>query len=364
MLRAALDAGAERLVLCDTNGGFLPSAAARVVAEVAAVFPEAVLGVHFHNDSGCAVASSLAAYEAGAFHLQGCLNGFGERTGNADLCVLIPNLVLKLGMGSEPLRAGLRALVPVAHHVAEIANRAIDPRHPYVGSAAFAHKAGLHTSGLARVPGAYEHVDPAAVGNTTQLLVSELMGRSAVLAWAAERGFDVSAETATEIVETVKSLEHEGYAFEAAEGSFELLVRRALGWEQEFFSVDSFRSLVDDRPDGVLAEATVKIRVGDRRFVVTEEGDGPVNALDKALRGALANSYPEVLQIHLTDYRVRDLDSSDGTAARVRVLVEFSDGREVWGVVGVHRNIVAASWEALTAGVVIGLLRHRNGSGS
>ena len=357
VLRAAHEAGAERLVLCDTNGGALPGPATRVVSEVAAALPGTALGVHFHNDSGCAVASSLAAYEAGAFHLQGCLNGFGERTGNADLCVLIPNLVLKMGTGSEALRAGLAALGPIAHHVAEIANRAIDPRHPYVGSAAFAHKAGLHTSGLARASDAYEHVDPAAVGNTTQLLVSELMGRSAVLSWAAERGFDVSAEAATRIVEAVKSLEHEGYVFEAAEGSFELLVRRALGWEQGFFEVDSFRSLVDDRPDEMLAEATVKIRVGDRRFVVTEEGDGPVNALDRALRGALSTCYPEVEHIQLTDYRVRDLDSSDGTAARVRVLVEFSDGDETWGVVGVHRNIVAASWEALTSGVVIGLLR-------
>jgi len=238
----------------------------------------------------------------------------------------------------------------------------VDPRHPYVGAAAFAHKAGLHTSGLARRRDAYEHVDPAAVGNTTRLLVSELMGRSTVLSWAAERGFEVDAGTATRIVESVKAREHEGYVFEAADGSFELLVRRALGWEQEFFTVESFRTMVDDRHDGVLSEATVKVRVGDERVVVTEEGDGPVNALDRALHRALRRSYPDVEHIRLVDYRVRDLDSSDGTAARVRVLVEFSDGHGSWGVVGVHRNIVAASWEALTDGVTIGLLRkHENG---
>ncbi len=359
VLAAAHDAGAERLVLCDTNGGTLPGPAAEVVSKVAAALPDAVLGVHFHNDAGCAVASSLAAFDAGAVQLQGCLNGFGERTGNADLCTVLPNLVLKMGAASEQLAEGLHNLGPISHHVAEIANRAIDPRHPYVGAAAFAHKAGLHTSALARRPDSYEHADPASVGNTTRLLVSELMGRSAVYSWAEERGFDVDADTALRVVESVKALEHQGYLFEAADGSFELLVRRALGWEQDFFEVESFRSLVDDRTEGVLSEATVKLLVDGERVMVTEEGEGPVNALDKALHRALRGHYPQVEDIRLTDYRVRDLDSSDGTAARVRVLVEFSDGHGSWGVVGVHRNVVAASWEALTDGTVIGLLRHR-----
>ncbi len=201
------------------------------------------------------------------------------------------------------------------------------------------------------------------MGNTTRLLVSELMGRSTVLSWAEERGFALDADTASQIVASVKELEHEGYVFEAADGSFELLVRRALGWEQDFFEVETFRTMVDDRPDGVLSEATVKLTVGDERVMVTEEGDGPVHALDRALHRALRRHYPEVEQIRLVDYRVRDLDSTDGTAARVRVLVEFSDGRGAWGVVGVHRNIVAASWEALTSGTVIGLLRHREANG-
>jgi len=361
VLTAAHESGAERLVLCDTNGGMLPNQAAEVVAAVAAAIPEAILGVHFHNDTGCAVGSSLAALDAGATQVQGCLNGFGERTGNTDLCTLIPNLVLKAGVGSAPLKEGLGGLGPISHHIAEITNTAVDPRHPYVGGSAFAHKAGLHTSALARRPDAYEHVDPAEVGNTTRLLVSELMGRSAVLSWAEERGVEMDADTATRIVQSVKDLEHQGYLFEAADGSFELLVREALGWEQGFFDVESFRTSVDHRPDGVLAEATVKIRVGEERYLVTKEGDGPVHALDLALHAALAHSYPEVDDIRLVDYRVRDLDSSDGTAARVRVLVEFSNGPETWGVVGVHRNVVSASWEALTAGVVIGLLRHREG---
>jgi 2-isopropylmalate synthase len=359
VLEAAHSAGAERLVLCDTNGGTLPGCSAAVVAEVGAALPDAVLGVHFHNDSGCAVANSLAALEAGAAQVQGCLNGFGERTGNTDLCTLIPNLVLKQGVGSAALQESLPGLGPVAHHIAEITNTAVDPRHPYVGAGAFTHKAGLHTSALARRPDAYEHIDPAAVGNTTRLLVSELMGRSTVLAWAEERGFDLDSDTAGEIAAKVKGLEHAGYLFEAADGSFELLVREALGWEQDFFRVDSFRTLVDERPDGMLAEATVKISVGADRRVITREGDGPVHALDLALHAALIRVYPEVEHIRLTDYRVRDLDSSDGTAARVRVLVEFSNGSESWGVVGVHRNVVAASWEALISGVVIGLLRHR-----
>jgi len=362
VLAAAHQSGAERLVLCDTNGGTLPGRAAAVVAEVAAALPDAVLGVHFHNDTGCAVASSLAAFEAGATQIQGCLNGFGERTGNTDLCTLIPNLVLKADLGSAPLRRGLIDLGPISHHIAEITNTAVDPRTPYVGGGAFAHKAGLHTSALAHRRDAYEHIDPSEVGNTTRLLVSELMGRSAVLSWAEERGFDVDTDTAASIVQSVKELEHRGYLFEAADGSFELLVREALGWEQKFFGVESFRTSVDQRFDEVLSEATVKIRVGEERYLVTKEGDGPVHALDLALHTALANSYPEVDQIRLVDYRVRDLDSSDGTAARVRVLVEFSNGPETWGVVGVHRNVVVASWEALTSGVLIGLLRYQEGS--
>jgi 2-isopropylmalate synthase len=359
ILTAAADAGAERVVLCDTNGGTLPSAAGQTVTEVSHKLPDTVLGVHFHNDGGCAVANSLAAVEAGAVQLQGCLNGYGERTGNADLCTLIPNLVLKMGI---PVIAEdrLATLTTVAHHVAEITNTTIDPHHPYVGSAAFAHKAGLHTSALARRPDAYEHVEPATVGNTTRMVVSELAGRSTVLAKAREFGWDLDPDTAQRVVEAVKALEHRGYLFEAADGSFELLVRREQGWEQDFFHLESFRVSVDRQAEnGVLAEATVKVVVDGDRSIVTREGDGPVNALDRALRAALVDQYPEVEDIELVDYRVRDLDSADGTAARVRVLIESSNGSTSWGTVGVHQNIIEASREALEAGIVVGLLRTR-----
>ena len=359
VLRASHGAGAERLVLCDTNGGTLPARVAEVVREVRGALPDAVLGCHFHNDGGVAVANSLAAIEAGVTQVQGCLNGYGERTGNADLCTLLPNLELKMGIeviGAERLAR----LAPISHHVAEIINLTLDPHHPYVGMSAFAHKAGLHTSALTRRKDAYEHVDPTTVGNTTRMVVSELAGRSTVLAKARAQGWDLDAETAQRVVDEVKNLEHRGYMLEAADGTFELLVRRASGWKQPFFSVESFKVNVEQRPGGeILAEATVKIIVGDERVIVTREGNGPVHALDQALRYALSAPYPEIAEFHLSDYRVRDLDSSDGTAARVRVLVQHGDSQTSWGTIGVHPNIIQASWEALEDGVVLGLLRHR-----
>ncbi len=357
--RAAHEAGAERVVLCDTNGGTLPSAATEVIAAVQTALAEAVLGCHFHNDSGCAVAASLAAVEAGVHQVQGCMNGYGERTGNADLCTLLPNLVLKMGL-PVVTDSQLAALAPVSHHIAEIVNLTLDPQHPYVGTAAFTHKAGLHTSALARRPDAYEHVDPELVGNTTRMVVSELAGRSTILAKARQQGWSLDGDTAQELVERVKELEHRGYVLEAADGTFELLVREAQGWKQPFFTTESYRVHVEDRgQDEVLAEATVKLLVDDERLIVTREGNGPVHALDRALRAALAARYPEISEFRLSDYRVRDLDSSDGTAARVRVLVEHSDGETTWGTVGVHPNIIEASWEALEQGMVLGLLRHR-----
>ncbi len=357
--RAAHEAGAERVVLCDTNGGTLPHRAAVVVTEVRAALPDAVLGCHFHNDSGVAVANSLAALQAGVVQVQGCVNGYGERTGNADLCTLIPNLELKMGI--EVIgTANLARLAPISHHIAEIVNISLDPHHPYVGVTAFAHKAGLHTSALVRRKDAYEHVDPDTVGNTTRMVVSELAGRSTVVARAKAQGWDIDAGTAQAVVDEVKEMEHRGYTLEAADGTFELLVRRARGWKQGFFSPESWRIHVEQRPDGeVVAEATVKAVVGDARVVMTREGNGPVHALDRALRAALSDAYPEVAQFHLTDYRVRDLDSSDGTAARVRVLIEHSDAAGSWGTIGVHPNIIEASWEALEDGIVLGLLRHR-----
>jgi 2-isopropylmalate synthase len=363
VLGAANTAGAERLVMCDTNGGFLADEVAAIVADVSDALPGAVLGCHFHNDSGMAVGNSLTAVQGGVYQVQGCINGYGERTGNADLCSLIPNLTLKMGIPTVPPDR-LAHLTRVSHHVAEIVNLTLDPHLPYVGSSAFTHKAGLHTSALARKRDAYEHTDPVQVGNTTRVVVSELAGRSTVLAKAAAAGLDLSAQDAGDVVDQVKELEHAGYQFEAADGSFELLLRATQGWEQDFFEVESYRVFVERRSGEVVAEATVKIVVGDERIVATREGDGPVSALDRALRAALVDAHPEVESIRLTDYRVRDLDSSDGPSARVRVLCEHADGYDLWGTVGVHPNIIDASWRAVVEGLVIGLLRHRERIGS
>ena len=358
VLRAAQRAGAERLVLCDTNGGFLAHEVVEIVDRVSEELPDAVLGCHFHNDSGMAVGNSLAAVGRGVYQVQGCINGYGERTGNADLCSLIPNLSIKMDVDTVP-EDRLQHLTRVSHHVAEIVNLTLDPHIPYVGTSAFTHKAGLHTSALARKPDAYEHTDPADVGNTTRMVVSELAGRSTVLAKAAAAGLDLSTEDAQAVVDQIKELEHAGYQFEAADGSFELLVRSVSGWSQQFFDVESYRVFVENRNDEVVAEATVKIVVADERVVATREGDGPVGALDQALRAALVWAHPEIEAIRLTDFRVRDLDSSDGTAARVRVLTEHGDGYDSWGTVGVHTNIIDASWKAVVEGLVIGLLRYR-----
>ncbi len=357
VLQAATEAGAERLVLCDTNGGTLPSPILRTIDRVKEALPGSQLGVHFHDDVGCAVASSLVAIDAGVRQVQGCINGYGERTGNADLSTLIPDLVLKMNVPVLP-EGRLELLGPIAHHVAEIVNIALDPHHPYVGTSAFAHKAGLHTSALARRPDAYEHEDPSRVGNHTRMVVSELAGRASVLAAAKNLGLDVDDETAVRILEQVKDLEHQGYHFEAADGSFELLMRGALGWKQDFFELESFRVFTDRRAaEEIVAEATVKVVVNGERVVTTGEGVGPVHALDQALRLALRTAYPAVDRLRLTDYRVRVLDSSHGTGAMVRVLLETSDEDETWGTIGVHENVIEASWDALTDGLIVGLLR-------
>ena len=362
VLTAAHEAGAERLVLCDTNGGFLSDEVERIVGEVTDAVPDAVLGCHFHNDSGMAVANSLTAVRTGVFQVQGCINGYGERTGNADLCSLIPNLALKMGYDAIPVER-LPRLTRVSHHLAELVNLTLDPHLPYVGASAFTHKAGLHTSALARRSDAYEHLDPAEIGNSTRVVVSELAGRSTVLAKAEAQGLELTSEDAQAVVDRIKELEHIGYQFEAADGSFELLLRETQGWQQDFFAPESYRVFVENHNDEVVAEATVKVHVGDERVVTTREGDGPVSALDRALRSALVWAYPEVDHIKLVDYRVRDLDSSDGTSARVRVLCQHSDGDGVWGTVGVHENIIDASWKAVVEGLVIGLMREKRRNG-
>jgi 2-isopropylmalate synthase len=292
----------------------------------------------------------------GVTQVQGCVNGYGERTGNADLCSVIPNLSLKMGVESIPAdRIG--RLTSVSHHIADVINLTIEPHKPYVGSSAFTHKAGLHTSALARRSDTYEHLDPDLIGNSTRMVVSELAGRSTVVSKASEFGLDLTSAEAQTIVDTVKEYEHRGYQFEAADGSFELLTRRALGWKQDAFEVESYRVYVEHRNDEVVAEATVKVHIGDERIVSTREGDGPVSAMDRALRAGLRGAYPEIDSIKLTDYRVRDLDSSDGTSARVRVLTSHSDSYGSWGSVGVHQDIIDASWTAVSDGLLIGLMR-------
>lgn len=357
-LRAAHDAGAARLVMCDTNGGFLSHEVERIVGEVTEAVSDATFGCHFHNDSGLAVGNSLTAVQNGVFQVQGCINGYGERTGNADLCSVIPNLSLKMGIETIP-QSRIGHLTTVSHHIAEIVNLTLDPHLPYVGASAFTHKAGLHTSALARRPDAYEHMNPSKIGNETRVVVSELAGRSTVLARAKASGFDLTSEQAQAVVDEIKEREHRGYLFEAADGSFELLAREVAGWTQDFFDLESYRVFVENRRGEVIAEATVKVVVDGERIVSTREGDGPVAAMDEALRAALRDAHPEVDRIKLTDYRVRDLDSSDGTSARVRVLTEHSDIESTWGSVGVHTNIIDASWTAVADGLVVGLLRER-----
>ncbi len=357
VLRAALEEGAERLVLCDTNGGRLPHQIAATVLRVQEALPGAQLGVHFHNDAGCAVASSLAAVDLGVRQVQGCINGYGERTGNADLSTILPDLVLKMGVPVlDPAR--LESLSPIAHHIAEIVNISLDPHSPYVGTSAFTHKAGLHTSALARRPDAYEHQNPSLVGNRTRMVVSELSGRSTVLAKAADLGIELTGRQAGQVLDEIKRMEHRGYHFEAADGSFELMLRRATGWKHDYFELESFRVFTERRSDGqTLAEATVKLTIRGKRSITTGEGNGPVNALDHALREALSLHFSELASLRLINYRVRVLDATESTAATVRVFIEMSDGVDAWGTIGVHPNVIEASWEALEDGIVIGLLR-------
>jgi 2-isopropylmalate synthase (EC 2.3.3.13) len=354
VLHAAENGGAEVLVLCDTNGGTLPDEVGRVVAAVKQL-TRTEIGVHMHNDSGCAVASSLAAVSMGATQVQGCLNGYGERTGNADLTAVIPNLSLKMGVKTIPVER-LERLTSVSHYVAELVNSSLSPQKPYVGTAAFAHKAGLHVSAIARRHDLYEHIDPALVGNGSRVLVSELSGRSTIVMKAKELGLELSSDAVSRVLDSLKRLEHEGYHFEVADGSLELLLRKATGWEQSFFELESYR-VITDRLGRVATEATVKVYVGGERVVATAEGNGPVNALDAALRKAIGEYYPVLSSVRLTDYRVRVLDTSKGTGAVTRVLVDSSDGEHTWSTIGVSENVIEASWEALSDSIVCGLLR-------
>ena len=356
VVQAAEAAGAEVVVLCDTNGGSLPHEAGQIVGEVVAALGVPV-GVHFHDDGGCAVANTLAGVRAGAQQVQGCVNGYGERTGNANLATIIPNLSLKMGIETIPADR-LERLTPVAHHIAELVNITPDPQQPYVGPSAFAHKAGLHTSAIIRARDAYEHVNPELVGNGTRFVVSELAGKSTLELKAQELGLQLDGPALTAVLDELKSLEHRGYHFEAADGSLELLMRSATGWKQEFFEIESFRIITEHRENGTfVTEATIKVHVDDRRVVATAEGNGPVNALDGALRSAIGEAFPALAQLHLTDYKVRVLDTNKGTGAVTRVLIDSTDGEDSWSTIGVSENIIEASWQALCDSIVFGLLR-------
>jgi 2-isopropylmalate synthase len=367
VLAAAEEAGADALVLCDTNGGSLPDEVGQAVATVRER-TSAQLGIHCHNDAGCAVANSLVAVQAGATQVQGCINGYGERAGNTDLSAAIPNLSIKLNIRTIPPDR-LERLTPVAHHIAELVNIAPNPQQPYVGNSVFAHKGGLHASAVARSADLYEHVEPNTIGNGTRVVVSEMAGRSTLAMKAAELGLELDGEVLGRVLDELKRLEHEGYHFEVADGSLELLLRRAAGWTADYFTVESFRVITDhgDRAEpgaptpanalfGVMTEATVKVHVGSERIVATAEGNGPVNALDGALRGAIGPRFPALSYIHLTDYRVRVLDTGRGTGAVTRVLVDTTDGQRTWTTIGVSENIIEASWQALYDSIVFGLL--------
>ena len=372
VLEAAAMAGAETLVLCDTNGGSLPHEVQRITSEVVSYFDGVRIGIHTQNDTGCAVANTISAVVGGAEHVQGTVNGYGERTGNANLMTVIPDLTLKMGIETLP-EGHMEHLTAVSRHVAELVNLPPSPADPYVGMSAFAHKGGLHTSALARSGGAtYEHVDPAVVGNHTRVLVSDLGGRAGMGMKAQEFGIDLDDRSAAQLSERVAELEAQGYVFEAADASLELLMRDATGWEQPFFEVEAYRVSSyhregDASPTAgvdLATEATIKVWVDGKRIAAVGEGNGPVNALDEALRNALNGRWDALGHIHLTDFRVRVLEGSKGpgaadTAAVVRVLAEHTNGSHTWTTIGVSPNVIEASWEALVDGITYGLLHDR-----
>ncbi len=364
-LRAAVDGGAETVVLCDTNGGTLPESIATMTASVIAGLAStgARVGIHCHDDAGCGVACSLAAVGHGATHVQGTMNGYGERCGNANLVTIIANLQLKLGFDCVS-PAQLASLTPAAHFLDELLNFTPNPDQPYVGRNAFAHKGGMHVAGVNADPATFEHIAPDVVGNSRELLISELSGKGTVQARARDAGISLDDEDAASVIDRVKALEHRGYHFEAADGSFELLLRKETGEYQPLFRLESWRAIVEKRADGrVETEATIKIWIPPgphgERYVRTAEGNGPVNALDRALRDALVEIHPDLREIDLVNFKVRILDETKGTGAVTRVLLDASDGDQVWGSIGVSENVIEASWEALVDSLEYGMQEGR-----
>ena len=359
-LKAAVDAGADCLVLCDTNGGTLPWDLARIIGEVKKKI-KAPFGIHTHNDSEMAVANSLAAVNLGAVQVQGTINGYGERCGNANLCSIIPALKLKMGMDCLPA-AKVKKLREVSRFVTEIANLRHYKHQPYVGDSAFAHKGGIHVSAVMKASETYEHIRPETVGNVQRVLVSDLAGKSNIIQKATEYGIDMGKDTpqVKHILRTLKDMESQGYQYEGAEASFELLIKKAMGRYKRFFELEGYRVIVEwyEAKHETVSEATIRIWVGEDNFeYVAAMGNGPVNALDNALRKAVVKHFPHLAGVQLIDYKVRVLNAGEGTSAKVRVLVESGDGTGKWGTVGVSENVIEASWEALVDSIEYRLLK-------
>jgi len=361
-LHCAQEAGAKAVCLCDTNGGTLPSEISRVVGEVRPQISRDIsLGIHCHNDAGVAVANSIIAVEAGADMVQGTINGYGERCGNADLVPVIANLKLKLGIDCIEDK-NLKELTHLSHFVSEVSNMRLKNEQPFAGESAFAHKGGMHINAVMKNPQSYEHIDPSLVGNRRRMLISELGGKTGVMLRAKALELDLGKENpqTQKILKLVQKLEHEGYHFEAAEASFELLMKRALKKYKDFFELEGFRVVIEKVSDKkITSEAIIKVKVKGIKEHTAAEGDGPVNALDNALRKALKEFYPELSRMHLSDFKVRVLDEKAGTAAKVRVLIQSHDDKDTWNTIGVHENIIEASWEALVDSVEYKLLKDK-----
>ncbi|MCG8500830.1 MAG: citramalate synthase [Firmicutes bacterium] len=361
-LQAAVDGGADSLVLCDTNGGCFPLEISEITKEVCKRF-DVPVGIHCHNDTGMAVANSIVAVQAGARQVQGTFNGFGERCGNADLCTIIPNLQIKLGI---PCIAPdkIENITSAARFVSEIANVAHNERAPYVGNSSFAHKGGMHIDGVVKNPKTFEHIDPSSVGNERRFLMSEVAGRTTILSRInqVDASLTKNSPQTKQIVDRLKELEHQGYQFEGAESSFELVIRKELGKYKPFFDLNHFKVIVNEPSrEEFSSSALIKVNVNGEEEITAAEGDGPVNALDKAMRKALERFYPQLNKMRLTDFKVRVLDSKTATAAKVRVLIESSDGESVWNTIGVSTDIIEASWKALVDSIEYKLQKDMEG---